>query len=517
MTDSRPITAPKWLDDEVEMRLEIEKLEELLNKQPSNVPNLCRIIELHTAAGRPAKAKPFLEHAISVITNTLMDPTKGVSGSDTVVEAILNVWKASKYLKKKSGEVDIRLDISGKRRTSLQDAQDILDAVVARKKKQTTSLQLAYVSEMLGNHTKALAILSDLISDDGMSTALDLSYVIFKAAILLKHVGQNKQAIEYMEFLTDDPPTNNGFSKTHVLAFLILLYESSEEKYKVFVPSAYNELFDCYRKDLSESKNAQKSLSLNKTQYTEKKLEALHKSITTSSDIWEILALQAIDRCEYIMAIQLIFGALTKNSNKPKLHHLLSELLFLVDEKKLAIQHAELAMQMNPENADIRNFLLQINPDKHADALRVAPATQKHEDDGDGYGSPDEKKGGKNAQKLRSQVQARRDEASPEKSSNSYLVKAINKVMAIATPTPRDVDPTLEMKKRMKKRRKKRMPGKNLEVAEEAVETTNPYRPARPPLPKGAKNVLRLALHGNQTVYFYDETLQFLADMRKAT
>ena len=51
----------------------------------------------------------------------------------------------------------------------------------------------------------SLSILSDLITTQA-SNGVDLTLIIFKAAILLKHLGSFTQAIEYLEFLIDDPP-----------------------------------------------------------------------------------------------------------------------------------------------------------------------------------------------------------------------------------------------------------------------------------------------------------------------
>lgn len=548
-TPSFVINSPtKWVDDEVAAQIEIEKLEEILVKQPDNVTHLCRMFTLQMASGKTRKAKPVLEHVVKCTKLTLQNPSLGTAGSKVVIDTLLSYWKAERYRKKK-GEVDLFLNISDERKKVLKDLHDIMRSCTASK--NDLALKLAYIEEASGETTKSLAILSDLIADETTSSKMDLSYVIFKAAIILKHIGQERQAMEYMEFLIDDPPAE-GFSKTHVLAFLILLYETGEPKYKVFLPSAYTEMFNSYKSDLNASTATKKSLNLNQAQQTNKKLDTLQQTISTTSDIWEILAIQAIDKCEYIMAIQLLLAAVAKAPSKPKLHYLLCELYVLVEDKKKAIKHGECSLAMKPTNIDLRNLLLLLNPAKYVDTLRMAPASKGEDDgmdmidigvEGGGRGTGGKKKG--IHQKLRAQIEAHRQEGDAaiergESPNRSLLSRVTSKVIAITgiTSPPRSrsgsrgvlgllglggvkdkeltVDEKQQLGKIKKKYKKKNLaPGKHLEESEKGIESVNPYRPARPALPKGAKNILRLALHGNNTVHYYDEILDFIVEMRE--
>ena len=102
------------MDDEVAAQIEIEKLEEILVKQPDNVTHLCRMFTLQMASGKTRKAKPVLEHVVKCTKLTLQNPSLGTAGSKVVIDTLLSYWKAERYRKKK-GEVDLFLNISDER------------------------------------------------------------------------------------------------------------------------------------------------------------------------------------------------------------------------------------------------------------------------------------------------------------------------------------------------------------------------------------------------------------------
>jgi hypothetical protein len=158
---------------------------------------------------------------------------------------------------------------------------------------------LAYVIECHGNYQEALGIHSDFISQQAQD--LDLTLVIMKAAVLLTHLGSTNypQAIEYLEFLLDDPPESEGYGRTHVLAMLASLYEKSGDHYAVVLEQTFAQLQESYSKDLDKGKTPVTN---------QKKMQSMitKRAFSKSSDIWEILAVQALDRCDLVMAILMM-------------------------------------------------------------------------------------------------------------------------------------------------------------------------------------------------------------------
>ena len=163
---------------------------------------------------------------------------------------------------------------------------------------QRVQVLLAGVKAGRGQFTESLEIYSELITNQAMDGGVEYTFIIFQAAILLKHIGQNAQAIEYLEFLIDDPPVQDGYSKMHILAFLALVYEQSGAHYSVVKERTYDELLQSYQSELSFGK---------KPQTNKKKIDNMlsKKTLGESSEIWEMLGLQALERCDYVYAIEL--------------------------------------------------------------------------------------------------------------------------------------------------------------------------------------------------------------------
>ena len=73
--------------------------------------------------------------------------------------------------------------------------------------------RLATAKESSGALQEALALYSELIVAQTEHVSLDV--VIFRAALLLKHIGSTAQAMEYFEFLTDEPPVEGKRVSLH--------------------------------------------------------------------------------------------------------------------------------------------------------------------------------------------------------------------------------------------------------------------------------------------------------------
>jgi len=343
---------------EVETLVEIENVVAKLGKTPNDFSLVCRLASLHLDDNKLARSKPHADHALAMYRSKDSPTLKqGLELSDMLVK----FWKHDKSLNVKH---DLRLNLGEERAKVLVNLEDVMKQVVAKKDSEHAhliSLKMAYVKECKGEFQASLALLSDLIAAQATDN-VDLSYIIFKGAILLKHVGQPKQCIEYLEFIMDDPPVQDGFAKTHVAAFLTHTYESSGDKYKVFLPKAYKDLQEAFAEDMpAASHKLMRSLGRN--------------SFSQSSEIWEILALQALERCEYVLATEFLSEAISKAPGKPKLLHLLAEVYALLKQKDQAVVCAEEAYSLSPQSGDLRNLLLQIAPAVWTEKLRVLVAT----------------------------------------------------------------------------------------------------------------------------------------------
>lgn len=114
----------------------------------------------------------------------------------------------------------------------------------------------------------------------------------------MKRLGQNAQSLEYLEYLQDDPPRTEGITRTHVLALLTLTFEQSGTKYLVAVRETYAKLKESYFSDLRAGPNPDITLP--------KAIRAFEtKNIEISPEIWEILGLQTLEKCEIAFSVEV--------------------------------------------------------------------------------------------------------------------------------------------------------------------------------------------------------------------
>ena len=121
------------------------------------------------------------------------------------------------------------------------------------------NLKLAYIKECTGGLQDAISILSDLITAQA-SNGVDLSFIILRAAVLIKHMGGTDQAIEYLEFLQDDPPVAAGYGQTHVLAFMTLVLEQvkGHKRDAGLIAAMYDKLKKVYIKEMSSTNKGER-------------------------------------------------------------------------------------------------------------------------------------------------------------------------------------------------------------------------------------------------------------------
>ena len=138
------------------------------------------------------------------------------------------------------------------------------------------------------------------------------------------------------------------------------------------------DFLDNYAEDLLTAAGSKDSSDTKRLERKNKLIAELskNKNVSESSDVWEILALQALDRCDYVFATELLMHAVRKAPNKGKLYHSLAEVCFLLGEKEQSLQHAEKAANFLPNNKELRNLLLLLDPEKWTERIRTAGSTR---------------------------------------------------------------------------------------------------------------------------------------------
>jgi hypothetical protein len=92
--------------------------------------------------------------------------------------------------------------------------------------------------------------------------------------------------------------------------------------------------------------------------------------------MWESLAAQAVDRCEYVLSWEMLQQALSRGASPPKgkLMLALAEVSLVLGEREAAARWGEKAFALIPHSAELRNLLLTVAPDKWAEKMRTVSA-----------------------------------------------------------------------------------------------------------------------------------------------
>lgn len=233
------------------LQKEIARLEPRLLKEPDDLSVISSLSTLYTKCDKKTKALTLLETCFAIAH----DKGSSVTADEAfaVGEAGLLYWKHVKYQRKDKEEM--RINFSQERAQILKALDELLTSAVALKsptRGQQLAMMASYVKESQGLYQDALALLSDIIT--APEHDVDLMFVIFKAAALLSHIGSTAQSIEYIEFLVDEPPEKHGYSKVHIIAFMITAYEKAGQHYEYIVEKTYEELLEAYSAELVAGK-----------------------------------------------------------------------------------------------------------------------------------------------------------------------------------------------------------------------------------------------------------------------
>lgn len=497
----------------MEMADEVEflSLETELIAEPENLLKCIRMVEVCMSLKKDGLSMQYMRRCLSIYGKT---PTTTGNGM-TIVDLGMKMWRSMRYTAKES----LRVNIGTERARLLGDVHKVLEIVKGFNDpaiEQKVLFKLACLKEMLGQLQEAIAIFSDLIAAQAMD-GVDLTLIILKASVILKHLGNHDQAIEYLEFLLDDPPVSEGYGKTHVLAFLALTYDQHPKRqdFVVVLRNTYDELLASYSQDLQKG---------NRPMTNQRKIEKMlgSKAISQSSEVWEMLSLQAVDRCEYLFAFELMQQAIDKAPTKYKLLHLMSEVSYLLHYQERSVYYAEKAFEINPQSTDLRTMLLLVNPSKWQDKLRnVAPSISNTKSLADSGGTM--------------KLQRVGDDAEEEQSWYQKLAAGGPAALFGSSVSPEEQArkaKVAEHKERRKQERSKRKAKKD--AARQAEATTaakaagrpgeprkkrdplvdGPARPEKPLVTMETKRLLEIAREGKGNIHWYDMTLRKYSEAR---
>ncbi len=499
-----------------DLEKELVTLNHDLEQTPDNFEMLYRMSEVMMSLERTGKASEYVMRAIGSYFGT---PTTTQRGID-ICDLALKHWRNSRYANKES----LRIDVGESRAKEYSNILKLLKKIQKELKdeslKNAVAFRIATIQENVGMIQEALQVYSDLIAAQAMDTGVDLTFVIMKASLLLKHVGNHAQAVEYLEFLLDEPPETEGYGRTHILAFLALTYEHhpKRQEFATTLKKTYEDLLESYGKDLSKG---------NKPQTNAKMLDKMlqDKSLGQSSEVWEMLSLQVIDRCEHVLAFELMSQAVEKAPTKHKSLHLLAEISYQLNYIERATMFAERAFDIQPQNVELRDFLLLVAPEKWQDKLRNVATTKTVRKGVAQAGSGSGKK-----------IMKAGDEETPE--DEGMLAKMSGGVGAAFTAikngglSPEQAEKKAKQMAAKEKKRKEKHARKEKKAALQKLEeekvvvkkrtpgkprdpsVDGPARPEKPQITQETLRLLEIAREGKNNIHYYDRVMMTWAHAR---
>jgi hypothetical protein len=328
----------------------------ILSKDSANIPALLKLVEAYLKLDNVAKAHEAVAQLHMLASDN--PSTTPIATMTAIINSMYSLWKEDKYHKKGS----LRLNISAERALVLTNCIALAEATLANLPvaeaavRQTYQLLLGDLRGCAGRFQPSLDMYSDLITIQ--ATEVDLAACIFRAGAVLMLIGvpgaNNAQSIEYLEYLVDEPPVSAGYSTMHVLALLAILYEQSGDHYAVLLEKTYESLQQHYTADIEKGR---------KPVTNQKKLaeQLTKRAFSRSSEVWEALAVQAVDRCDYVYAILVTRMACDKCPSKGSLHHLLSELLYLTGNLEGCSKAAERSFQINVSQSSYKRLTITLS------------------------------------------------------------------------------------------------------------------------------------------------------------
>jgi len=347
-----------WTADEVQMR---GQLEQKLRSKPTDRQVLVTLATLLATKGLSEEAAQLVEKA----TFGLQSDPDAASLLRKLSAAKLALWKSVRA----SPHHPMYLNCDEDRLQHAQDAVAFAEQAMTypeNAENPAALVELAQAKLAAGDLVESLRDFSSVVSlHPGYP---QLNAAIARAACLLAYLGDRPQAVQYFTYILEDPPENLGYGELEVRALLLINMVASGAATGDAVQKLYNVFGSCLKRatDLPED-------------FPTKPPEGT--SIMKWPAPWRLLAERALDRCDYLAAIEF-YATFAK---KDKQHQasgadfarplvLAAEARYLLGDQVRALEDMEAVHALAPGYAPCNTRLMEWAWDQWAPRLDVAVA-----------------------------------------------------------------------------------------------------------------------------------------------
>ena len=200
-------------------------LDSALRADPSDKSSLVALAMLFIEKGQFEQAEEMLKRAMIGDVRAREDAPQVLR---KLGNASVALWRARSVAGEAADGWKV-INLSVARKQHALDAIAFFDQALAYTENSASPAALydsAVTREHEGSLPAALEGLSQIIARFPLFEGLNV--IIFRAASVLKHLGDVEQAIQYFEYVMDSPPVSHGYGLLHVLALMYTLYTAAQ-------------------------------------------------------------------------------------------------------------------------------------------------------------------------------------------------------------------------------------------------------------------------------------------------
>lgn len=331
-----------------------QKLEQRMRERPRDNAIVIALATLLAAKNNPERAQALIDRAAVAVPN---DEHCAVLLRKLAI-AHIALWKADRN---KPGAPEF-INCSDKRRSNLDKAMVLFDQALAHPENSASPIALGEMATTRmhqGQLKPALKEFGAIIQQ--FPTYDKINTFIFRSAVLLRFHGSFDQALQYFEYLLDDPPTTIGYGELEVLMLVGVGCETANYDGKA-------------RRTFHDAEKEWKRLGHEEP--------AANQDFAKWSLPFRTLADKALHRCDYCLAVLFLEELL---SLEPTIvgYIQLGECLALMGEHNRALAAMEAAHEADPDNMHVRRSLIELAPNKWEHKLdeQAAKRQQKEKEE----------------------------------------------------------------------------------------------------------------------------------------
>ena len=377
-------------------------LDSALRADPSDKSSLVALAMLFIEKGQLEQAEEMLKRAMIGDVRAREDAPQVLR---KLGNASVALWRARSVAGEAADGWKV-INLSVARKQHALDAIAFFDQALAYTENSASPAALydsAVTREHEGSLPAALEGLSQIIARFPLFEGLNV--IIFRAASVLKHLGDVEQAIQYFEYVMDSPPVSHGYGLLHVLALMYALYTAAQ--YTVKARRCRSKLRAVYVKahpDMEEEVPPDNDWSVDRarparaSEVPPRATAFSHADFCPSRSaralfrrgdggefhawpgLWLELARDCLERCDYCLAVAYLREVVARAPSVPVLT-VMAEAYWLLGEAEPALRAAAEAHALDPLDEATNRHLVEWAPDVWRARLQQEEAARRDADE----------------------------------------------------------------------------------------------------------------------------------------